>query len=193
MTFGWYAAFTAILPFVPFQRPRKTIADEAALYDYAINALSRRMRTVAELKRLMRRRVPEGEIGTLLVEMVILRLKDQKYLNDSNYAAAYSAYRRDTEKFGRRRVVTDLKVKGIHPDVIEKAVDEAYTAVDEPALARAFLKRKRLRKPATNKEAARIFRALMRAGFAMSTSISVLKDWKVDDELLSSLEEEHEA
>jgi regulatory protein len=106
---------------VPFPRPRRTYDDEESLYDYAIRALSRRMRTVAELKRLMRPRVPEGEIGTLLVEMVILRLKEQKYLNDSNYAAAYSALRRDTEKFGRRRVMTDLKVKGVHPEVIEKA------------------------------------------------------------------------
>jgi len=177
---------------MPFRRPGK-ISDEASLYDYAVAALGQRMRTVAELKRLMRRRVPEGEIGTLLIDMVILRLKDQKYLNDSNYAATYSAYRRDTEKFGRRRVATDLKVKGVHPDVIGKAVDEAYAAVDETELARAFLKRKRLKKPGTDKEAARIFRALMRAGFAMSTSIRVLKDWRVNDELLSSLEEEREA
>jgi regulatory protein len=177
---------------VPFQRSSRAITDEASLYDYAIKSLGQRMRTVAELKRLMRRRVPEGEIGVLLVEMVILRLKDQKYLNDSNYAASYSAYRRDTEKFGRRRVVTDLKVKGVHPEVIEKAVNEAYVAVDELAQARAFLKRKRLKKPSTNKEAARIFRALIRAGFAVGASIKVLKDWKVDDEFLSTLQEETE-
>jgi len=29
--------------------------------------------------------------------MVILRLKDQKLLNDTNYAAAYSSFRRDNE------------------------------------------------------------------------------------------------
>ena len=178
---------------VPFQRSRRTIADEASLYDYAINVLGQRMRTVAELKRMMRRRVPEGEIGALLVDMVILRLKAQKYLNDANYAASYSAYRRDTEKFGRRRVATDLKVKGVHPEVIEKAVNEAYAAVDEPAQARAFLKRKRLKKPSTNKEAARIFRALIRAGFAVGASIKVLKDWKVDDDFLSALQEGQEA
>ena len=97
--------------------------------------------TVAELKRLMRQRVPEGEIGRLLVDMVILRLKEQKYLNDSSYAASYSAFRRDGQKFGKRRVITDLKGKGVHSDVIEKAVDEAYESIDEPALARAFLKR----------------------------------------------------
>ena len=183
---------SAILDLVAFARPKRTYDTEDALYDYAVRSLGRRMRTVAELKRLMRQRVPEGEIGTLLVEMVILRLKDQKYLNDSNYAAAYSAFRRDGEKFGRRRIITDLKVKGVHADVIEKAVSEAYSSVDEPALARAFLKRKRLKKPANNREAARVFRSLIRAGFGHGTAIKVLKDWKVEDEVLTALQEEQE-
>ena len=54
-------------------------------------ALARRMRTVAELKRLMRARVeePESEYGETLIELVIRRLKDQGYLNDSRYAAYY--------------------------------------------------------------------------------------------------------
>src|SRR5215472_10685204 len=175
-----------MLAFVPFPRPKRTYDTEEVLYDYAVRALARKMRTVAELKRLMRPRVPEGEIGELLVNMVILRLKDQKYLNDSNYAATYSAYRRDTEKFGKRRVITDLKVKGVHADVIEKAVNEAYSSVNETGLARAFLERKRLKKPQNNREAARIFRALIRAGFGMATSIAILKTWNVDDEVLTA-------
>src|SRR5437899_8357488 len=77
---------SAILPFVPFKRPKRLYSDEDSLYEYAVRALGRRMRTVAELKRLMRQRAPEGEIGHLLVEMVVLRLKDQKYLNDTSYA-----------------------------------------------------------------------------------------------------------
>jgi regulatory protein len=177
---------------VPFQRSKRTIDDEASLYDYAVRSLGRRMRTVAELKRLMRERVPKGEIGTLLVDMVILRLKEQKYLNDTNYAAAYSAFRRDNEKFGRRRVITDLKVKGVHADVIEKVVDEAYSSVNEEELARAFLKRKRLKKPENPREAARIFRGLMRAGFGVGIAIKVLKNWQVDDEVLTALQEEAE-
>jgi regulatory protein len=187
-----FAANPAILPSMPFPRPKRTYDTEDALYDYAVRALSRRMRTVAELKRLMRPRVPEGEIGELLVNMVILRLKDQKYLNDSNYAAAYSAFRRDNEKFGRRRVITDLKVKGVHAEVIEKAVNDAYSGLDEQALARAFLKRKRLKKPENNKDAARIFRALLRAGFSAGVAIQVLKKWEVDDEVLTALQDEVE-
>jgi regulatory protein len=177
---------------VAFKRPRIT-TDENTLYEYAVGALGRRMRTVAELKRLMRPRVPEGEMGTLLVEMVVLRLKEQKYLSDTNYADAYSSSRRDNDKFGRRRVITDLKAKGVHSDVIEKAIDEAYSSVNEEEQARAFLKRKRLKKPENDKETARIFRGLMRAGFGVSVAIKVLKNWDVDDEVLMALQEEPDA
>ena len=175
---------------MPFPRPKKIYDSEDALYDYAVRALSRRMRSVAELKRLMRPRVPEGELGELLVEVVIRRLKDQNYLNDSSYAAAYSSFRRDNEKFGRRRVITDLKVKGVHGDVIEKAVDDAYAGLNEEQHARAFLRRKRMKKPANNKDAARIFRALVRAGFGAGVSIRILKNWDVEDEVLTELQEE---
>lgn len=175
---------------MPFPRPKKIYDNEDSLYDYAVRALSRRMRSVAELKRLMRPRVPGGELGELLVEVVIRRLKDQNYLNDSSYAAAYSSFRRDNEKFGRRRVITDLKVKGVHGDVIEKAVDNAFAGVNEEEQARAFLRRKRMKKPANNKDAARIFRALVRAGFGAGVSIRILKNWDVEDEVLTALQEE---
>jgi regulatory protein len=167
------------------RRPKPNLLDENSLYDYAVGALSRRMRSVAELKRLMRNRCPDEAI----IEEVVARLKDRKYLNDSSYASAYSAFRRDNQKFGRRRVVTDLKIKGIHSSVIEKAVEEAYSEVDEAALARAFLRRKRLKKPGNRKDAARIFRALARAGFGVGTSLQVLKAWEVDEEVLQALEE----
>jgi regulatory protein len=148
------------------------------------------MRSVAELKRLLRNRVSRDEAGEILVEMVVLRLKEQKYLNDSSYAASYSAFRRDNEKFGPRRVTTDLRVKGVHPDVIEKAVAQSYSGVDEEAQARAFLKRKRIKKPAGDREAARTFRALLRAGFRSAVAIKIMKNWDVDDELLTGLQEE---
>jgi|SRR5579864_789417 len=177
---------------MPFRRPAPTY-DEAALYEYAIGALGRRMRTVAEMKRLLRNRVPRDEAGDILVEMIVLRLKEQKYLNDSNYATTYSAFRRDNEKLGPRRVITDLKVKGVHSEVIEKAVTQAYSGVNEEAQARAFLKRKRLNKPSNDRQAARVFRALMRAGFRAAVAIKILKNWDVDEELLTALQEESSA
>jgi regulatory protein len=175
-----------------FPRPRKTDSEDE-LYQYAVGALARRMRSVAELKRLLRPRVEaDTEYGKTLVELVIRRLKDRGYLNDTQYAAAYSSFRRDNEKFGRRRVITDLKAKGVHGEVIEKAVDAVYGGVSDERQAREYLSRKRLVKPKDRKQAARIFRQLMRAGFAAKTIFAILKKWDVDDETLTALETELE-
>jgi regulatory protein len=175
-----------------FSRPKKKPYSEDELYEYAVAALARRMRTVAELKRMMRARIEdaESEYGETLVKLVIRRLKDQGYLNDSHYAASFSALRRDNQKFGRARVVTDLKAKGVHAALIEKAVDAAFEAIDEEKQAREYLRKKRLEKPKDQKQAARIFRQLARAGFGTKTIFTILKRWEVDDDTLTALESE---
>lgn len=175
-----------------FSRPKRRTYSEDELYDYAVGALARRMRTVAELKRLMRARIeePESEYGETLVELVIRRLKDQGYLNDSQYAAYYSSLRRDNQKLGRRRVITELKTRGVHGSVIEKAVESAYEGLSEEKQAREYLRKKRLNKPKDQKETARIFRQLLRAGFGSKTIFTILKKWDVDDEMLGALESE---
>lgn len=175
-----------------FPRPKKRTYTEDELYEYAVGALARRMRTVAELKRLMRARVEdtETEYGQTLMELVIRRLKDQGYLNDSQYAASYTSLRRDNQKFGRMRVITELKTRGVHGEVIAKAVESAYEGVSEEKQARDYLRKKRVKKPKDQKETARIFRQLARAGFGTKTIVTILKKWDVDVETLSALESE---
>lgn len=174
-----------------FRRSRKPL-DEPALYEYAVAALARRMRSVAEMKRLLRPRVTADAAGEAVVEAVVRRLKDYNYLNDSAYAATFSTSRKENEKLGRRRVITELKVRGVHGEVIEKAVGAAYQGVNEERLARQFLARKRMRKPSTQKDAARIFRAMARAGFSTGVIIGILKKWDVEDEVLTALEDEQD-
>jgi len=174
-----------------FTRPKKKVYTEEELYEYAVGALARRMRSVAELKRRLRQKVEaDTEFSQTLVELIIRKLKDQGYLNDAKYAAAYSSFRRDNEKFGRRRVVTDLKIKGVHGEIIETAVSAAFNEVNEEKQARAYLQRKRLRKPQDQKQVARIFRQLVRAGFRSKTIITILRKWDVDEEVLTALEGE---
>ena len=174
-----------------FARGRK-LETEAELYDYALGALGRRQRSVAELKRLLRNRVEmETEIGKTLVELVTRRLKDNGYLNDAKYAAAYSAFRRDNEKYGRRRVMTDLKIKGVVGEVLEKAVRLLFRDGRRKTGARISAA-KRVKKPADQKQAARVFRQLMRAGFASKTIFKILRKWDVDEETLSAFESQTE-
>jgi len=176
---------------VPFKKSKK-IVDPPALYEYAVGALSRHMRSVAELKRLLRQKNIEGDDREAVIEAVIRKLKDQKYLNDADFAAQYTSYRKSNEKFGKLRVITDLKQKGVHGEVIERAIATAYEDVNEEQLAREHLARKRMKKPASQKESARIYRALARAGFSSRVIFKVLKQWDVDDDTLTALSEETE-
>ncbi len=177
-----------------FSRPRKKAYTEDELYEYAVGALARRMRTVAELKRLMRARVEDAdsEYGQTLIDLVVRRLKDQGYVNDAQYAASFSALRRDNQRFGRRRIVTELKVKGIRGEMIDSAVGQAFEGVNEEKQAREYLRKKRLEKPKDQKQTARIFRQMVRAGFGTKTIMTILKKWDVDDDTLSALESEAE-
>ena len=175
---------------MPFARSKRILSDEASLYEYAIGALGRRMRTVAELKRLLRDKVEDSEHGRLLIEVVIAKLKDQKYLNDTQYASSYSSMRKENNRFGRRRVIQDLKQRGVHDEIIERTVSSAYSDTNEETLARDYLRKKRLKQPSNEKDTARIFRALIRAGFGTKTIFTILKKWDVEEEVLTALETE---
>ncbi len=187
-----YSQVGFIVVVMPFSRPKKRFYSEDELYEYAVGALARRMRTVAELKRMFRARVDEAEseYGQTLIELVIRRLKDRGYLNDSQYAAYFSNLRRDNQKLGRMRVINDLKIKGVHGEIIEKAVDAAFEGISDEQQAREYVRKKHLVKPKDQKEAARVFRQLARAGFGGKTIFAILKRWNVDDETLTALDSE---
>ena len=174
---------------MPFRaKKRSDPLNEAALYEYAVNALGRRMRTVAELSRLMRNKVEASESGKAKIDAVIARLKEHGYLNDADYAATYARLRQENASLGKRRVRQDLAVKGVHSELIATTLDAAYEGVNEEELARRHLARKGVKKPANDKEAARVMRMLMRAGFSTGVIFSILKNWSVSEEALARIE-----
>ena len=162
--------------------------NEAGLYDYAVKALGRRMRTEAELRRLMQTRVEPAAAGEAAVRSVLARLKEHGYLNDQSYAETYTRLRQENEKLGARRVRQDLRQKGIRAELVEQAVAARYDDTSEEALARAHLERKRIKKPENEKEAARIMRRLVAAGFSTGAIYKILRHWDVDPETLAGLE-----
>jgi regulatory protein len=74
-----------------FARPKKREpVGEAGLFDYAVGVLARKMRTVRDLRRLMKNRAEEGEAGERAMDVVVARLKELKYLSDTRFAADYT-------------------------------------------------------------------------------------------------------
>ncbi len=117
---------------MPFRaRSRPEPLDEAALYQYAVGALARQMRTVAELKRLMSRRVEQGEVGESKMAAVVARLADQHYLDDRAFASTYTRLRQENQSFGKRRVQQELTRKGVQAELVASTLETAYAQVNE--------------------------------------------------------------
>lgn len=170
---------------------KKEPLSEAALFEYAVGSLARRMRTVRDLRRLMRNRAEEGEAGERAMDAVVARLKELNYLSDTRFAADYARLRKENEKHGRRRVQQDLAQKGIHKDLVAATLAKAYDEVDEVALAREYIARKRIKQPSgsdAQKQTARAMGRLMRAGFSSSAIFKVLREWNVEVDESEELE-----
>jgi regulatory protein len=154
------------------------------------------MRTEAELRRLMKARVEPGESGEAAIAGALARLREHGYLNDAVFAETYARLRQENQKLGQRRVKQDLQQKGVGAELIAETLEARYGETNEEALAREHLARRRIRKPENEKEAARVMRRLVTAGFTTGVIYKILRQWDVPEETLAELdnldEEPHE-
>jgi regulatory protein len=171
-------------------RPKKPrpFLNEAGLFEYATGALGRQMRTEADLRRLMRKRVEPGEHGDSVIDAVVIRLHEYGYLDDARFAETYARLRQENEKLGVRRVRQDLQQKGVDKELITETLEARYGQTNEEALARQHLERKRIRKPENEKETARVMRRLVTAGFSTGVIYKILRQWDVPEESLAALD-----
>ena len=165
-------------------RPKtpKPPLDAPGLLEFAVRSLSSKMKSIRDLRRKMAERAEPGEPGEAAIDAVILKLKDLGYLSDERFAADYTRMRQENEKFGRRRVQQGLMQKGIAQELTNTTLSKAYDEVDEVALARAYVARKRMKQPTGDreqkqKETAKAMRRLVAAGFTTKTIWKVLRDW----------------
>ena len=163
---------------------KRLLAPEA-LFEYAVEALSRRALTQSELRIRLERRAARSQD----VEQVLERLTSVGYLDDSRVAESYSRFRKECELLGSKRVVRELQRRGVDSSVAEAAVGEAYEGSDEMELIHAHLQKKlgkeyRKRKIEDPKVIARLYRGLTRAGFTGDRIVGALRKISSDSEQL---------
>lgn len=130
----------------------------------AVRLLAAKPRTVRELReRLLEKLWTNEEI----VDAVIEKLKEYKYLDDEQYArdAALSKLRQKPQ--GKRRLQMSMSQKKLEKDVVETAIAEAFDKIPESELIeRAIEKRLRLKgKPETREDLKKFYDHLLRQGF----------------------------
>lgn len=167
--------------------------DAEGLWGYALRVLGGRAYSSGELREKLRRRAAnEGD-----VDDVLRRLKDYGYLNDQRFAESFASARLANEKFGKTRVLRDLRQRRVAPVLAEKTVQKLYQGVDESALIEDWIRRKyrtaqREGLFQEDKDVAAAYRRLLRAGFRSGEIVRVLKRFAKNPELLDSLEDVRE-
>ena len=82
--------------------------------------------------------------------------------------------------------------KGVGKELVATALETAYEDVDEVALARQYIARKRMKQPSganAQKETVRAMNRLLRAGFSSRAIYKVLREWELPEEVAEGMEE----
>jgi len=125
------------------------------VYKHALKLLRARDHTVAQLTEKL-----EAKFGSV-PEDVIARLLQKKFLDDRRFAENYVSRRRNR---GATILREELAARGVPLSLAE----EILSSADRPSLKEvlaARMKDRKLRAPLQSRDAARLFRALVRLGY----------------------------
>ena len=141
----------------------------------AVKLLAAKPRSIGELReRLLEKTWTDREI----VDSVIERLSDYKYLDDAQYAADLAVSKLRQQPQGRRRLKQTLSQKKLDKDTVDEAVTSAFEKIPEAQLIDvAIEKRLRLKgRPETRDDVKKFYDHLLRRGFSYDLVIERLRD-----------------
>ncbi|HHV78209.1 MAG TPA: regulatory protein RecX [Firmicutes bacterium] len=142
--------------------------------DYALRALARRPLTQSELRRkLLHRGYEATEIGECLA-----RLSEMGYLDDRQFAKDFVDASVCLRPSGRRRLLAELRVKGVPDSIAQREVEVALPYEREKNLAMEAAKKRlgTLAKAEPRDLARRLYQFLLRRGFGSELAKDVVKE-----------------
>ena len=131
----------------------------------AVKLLAAKPRSVRELReRLLEKLWTNDEI----VDAVIEKLKEYKYLDDEQFARDLAVSKLLQKPQGKRRLQQTMSQKKLDKETVEAAIAEAFEKLPEVGLIDlAIAKRLRLKgKPETRDDVKKFYDHLLRQGFA---------------------------
>lgn len=163
--------------------PAKLAAE--ALFDYAVKYLALQASSTDALRAKLRMKAA----NPVDIDATIERLKDIGYLNDARFAESYALNRAENEGFGRMRVLSDLRAKRVPGGLADKAVEQVFQEKDEGTMIDAYIGRRMPSlalkgKVDDQKELAKAYRRLRRAGFSSGGIMTALKRVAARPELI---------
>jgi regulatory protein len=138
----------------------------------SLGFLKIRPRSIAELKEKLERK----GFSTTQIKSAVLDLTASGLLDDRAFTKCWINYRL-ARPFGFRRIIQELKAKGIDQQTIEQAVAEFKDGYDPQKMVLELARRRWQRLPAIDplKKKKRVLDFLLRRGFEEDISMKVIK------------------
>lgn len=154
-------------------------------YNLAIHYLARRMRTEKEIKDYLLQKEMEEPV----INEVLHKLADQKYINDEEFAFSYVRTQKNTSDKGPDVINIELKEKGINHDVIQRALEE-YPQAEQIEKATKLCEKFFLK---NTKDSERILRQkaehmLLRKGYPFAVIHIAIMEAEVDKDIDEEME-----
>ena len=149
-------------------------SEKSVAFERAIDYLGRGMKTVKQIRDYLNKKAYPPEV----VEHVISRLKEYRYLDDTAYAKLYVEHNVATK--GERRLKQELVQKGISVSLAEEysAVDGELSLENAERLAEKYMKTK----PKDVKTLQKLQRYLISRGYTFDTVNTVVRSYNFNDD-----------
>jgi len=130
----------------------------------AVKLLAAKPRSVGELRERLLEKLWTDEA---IVDGVIEKLKDYKYLDDEQFARDLAVSKLRQKPQGKRRLQQSMSQKKLDKEIVDHAISEAFEKLpEEDLIDQAIAKRLRLKgKPETREETKKFYDHLLRQGF----------------------------
>jgi regulatory protein len=141
----------------------------------AVKLLAAKPRSVLELReRLLEKRWTDEEI----VDGVLEKLKEYKYLDDEQFAKDLALSKLRQKPQGKRRLKQSLSQKKLDKEIVDEAITTAFEKLPEGELIdRAIQKRLRLKgQPETRQDKKKFYDFLLRQGFSFDLISTRMRD-----------------
>ena len=112
----------------------------------------------------LRDKLREGGYDSDIIDIAIDYINDYGYLDDARMAASHVRFYQDSRS--RQRLRQDLLGKGISSDIIERVLEEEYTADEQELIQSLMIKKGYDKENSTYEQRGKMYRFLMSRGFS---------------------------
>lgn len=147
-------------------------------FNSALNSLDYRDHSTREIRQKLARK-----FDSQYVDEAVEKLTELDLINDERYARLYARELFEHKKFGKMRIKSELRAKGIAADTVNEAVDELFDEEEPDNVERIvdIIEKKYYNKMNDESERKKVFAALTRMGYSFSDIREAMAEFSDDE------------